>query len=104
MSYNKSRVRSCKPLTPLIFLIRLLFVVEFSLKAIGMSEMVKFSRRTATQLGEWAARRGYQAQPANILDDAKKKRYERYTCVNIAPSNTVEIRWDTTLKKTIPFL
>ena len=54
--------------------------------------LVKFSRRTAKQLANWAARRGYQAQPADILDDAKKKRYERYTCVNIAPSDTVEIR------------
>ena len=56
------------------------------------NEMVKFSRRTAKQLANWATRRGYQAQPADILDDAKKKRYERYTCVNIAPSDTVEIR------------
>ena len=53
---------------------------------------MKFSRRTSRQIEQWTARRGFQAQPADILDNAKKKRYERYTCVNIANTNTVEIR------------
>lgn len=56
------------------------------------NEMVRFSRRTDNQLIRWATRRGFQAQPTDILDNAKKKRYERYTCVNIAPENTIEIR------------
>ena len=56
------------------------------------NELVKFSRRTSRQIEQWTARRGFQAQPADILDNAKKKRYERYTCVNIANTNTVEIR------------
>ena len=56
------------------------------------NEMVKFSRRTESQLAKWASRYGYKDKPKEILDDAKDKGKIRYRCVNIAPQNTVEIR------------
>ena len=56
------------------------------------NEMVKFSRRTESQLAKWASRYGYKDKPKEILNDAKDKGKIRYRCVNIAPQNTVEIR------------
>jgi len=56
-------------------------------------ELLKFSRRTETQLKRWAARYGYKEHPKEILDHAKKG-YSggRYTCVNITNYNTIEFR------------
>ena len=56
-------------------------------------ELLKFSRRTETQLQRWAARYGYKEHPKEILDQAKKG-YNggRYTCVNITNDDTIEFR------------
>ena len=56
-------------------------------------ELLKFSRRTETQLQRWAARYGYKEHPKEILDQAKKG-YNggRYTCVNISNDDTIEFR------------
>lgn len=54
-------------------------------------ELLKFSRRTQRQLERWAARYGYQEQPMEILDYAKKGYHGgRYTCINLQNQDTVE--------------
>lgn len=56
-------------------------------------ELLKFSRRTQTQLEHWAARYGYKTEPREILDHAKSRRdRSRYTCVNLTNTDTIEFR------------
>lgn len=56
-------------------------------------ELLKFSRRTSSQLEQWAARYGYKDQPGEILDHAKKdSRNGRYSCVNLQNQDTIEFR------------
>lgn len=56
-------------------------------------ELLKFSRRTQRQLNHWAARYGYQEQPRDILEHAKKGCHAgRYTCVNLENRETIEFR------------
>lgn len=56
-------------------------------------ELLKFSRRTETQLKRWAARYGYKEQPMDILDHAKKGYGGgRYSSVNLQNYDTVEFR------------
>jgi len=56
-------------------------------------ELLKFSRRTQRQLERWAAWYGYQEQPRDILNHAKKSYGNgRYTCVNLTNSDTIEFR------------
>ena len=56
-------------------------------------ELLNFSRRTPRQLKQWAARYGYQEQPRDILEHAKKGYHGgRYTCVNLQPEDTIEFR------------
>lgn len=57
-------------------------------------ELLKFSRRTQSQLKRWAARYGYCERPKDILDFAKKEYGcgSRYTCVNLTNEDTVEFR------------
>lgn len=55
-------------------------------------ELLKFSRRTAGQLERWAARYGYQDQPKEILDKAKKGYGGRYVSVNLENNSSIEFR------------
>lgn len=56
-------------------------------------ELLKFSRRTQSQLDQWAARYGYKEQPREILDHAKKGSGRgRYASVNLQNENTIEFR------------
>lgn len=55
-------------------------------------ELLKFSRRTESQLKRWAARYGYKEQPKDILDHAKSGYGGRYTCINLTNQDTVEFR------------
>jgi hypothetical protein len=55
-------------------------------------EMLKFSRRTPQQMGQWASRYGYKENPKEVLDHAKSRCLGRYTCVNITNYNTIEFR------------
>ena len=56
-------------------------------------ELLRFSRRTETQLKRWAARYGYKEEPREILDHAKKGYHGgRYTSVNLTNFDTIEIR------------
>lgn len=66
---------------------RILFFVEKF-----WNELLVFSRRTPFQVERWAARYGFKDQPKEIMKTAKAGRGNRYTCVNIAPLNTIEFR------------
>lgn len=56
-------------------------------------ELLKFSRRTQSQLEHWAARYGYKEQPREILDHAKKGYGGgRYSCINLQNYDTIEFR------------
>ena len=56
-------------------------------------ELLKFSRRTETQLKRWAARYGYKEQPMEILDRAKQGYGGgRYSSVNLQNRDTIEFR------------
>ena len=55
------------------------------------NELVRFSRRTLSQLDRWAARYGYQDSPKEILKVAKGG-YGRYACVNLSNTETIEFR------------
>ena len=45
-----------------------------------------------SQIKQWAQRYGFKQEPFEILDTAKKSGYNRYTCVNITNTNTIEFR------------
>ena len=66
---------------------RVLFIVERF-----WQELLRFSRRTENQICQWANRYGYSKYPDEILNTAKKSGYNRYTCVNITNTNTIEFR------------
>ena len=66
---------------------RVLYFVEHH-----WEELLKFSRRTESQMNRWAARYGYKNSPKEIMESAKKGFAGRYTCVNITNWNTVEFR------------
>ena len=56
-------------------------------------ELLKFSRRTNSQLARWAARYGFKDKPKEILDHAKNGGNNgRYSCVNLENRNTIEFR------------
>lgn len=55
-------------------------------------ELLKFSRRTESQLNRWACRYGFKNTPKDILDHAKKGYSGRYTCLNLNNSDTIEFR------------
>ena len=66
---------------------RVLYFVEHH-----WNELLKFSRRTESQMAQWAARYGYKTCPKEILDHAKSSGSSRYTCVNITNRDTIEFR------------
>ncbi len=56
-------------------------------------ELLKFSRRTQSQLEHWAMRYGYKEQPKDILDHAKGDyNTNRYKCINLCNKETIEFR------------
>ena len=66
---------------------RVLFFVERF-----WQELLKFSRRSASQLARWAARYGIKEDPKATFDNAKKSNTGRYTCVNLTNYSTIEFR------------
>ncbi len=66
---------------------RLIFFVEKF-----WPEMLRFSRRTQSQLNDWAKRYGAQLTPTDQLKHAKNSDAGRYAAVNLQNRNTVEIR------------
>lgn len=56
-------------------------------------EILKFSRRTESQMNHWAARYGYKNSAKEILDHAKYDSGNgRYACVNLTNHDTIEFR------------
>ena len=66
---------------------RILFFVENH-----WNELLRFSRRTRSQMEQWAARYGRKDDPKAVLDHAKRHEFERYKCVNLTNSQTIEFR------------
>lgn len=65
---------------------RILYLVEKF-----WEELVRFSRRTLSQLDRWAARYGFKDCPQDILKTAKGG-FGRYACLNLTGETTVEFR------------
>lgn len=65
---------------------RILFLVENF-----WHELLRFSRRTQSQMDRWASRYGRKDDPKEVLQSAKC-RADRYTCVNLTPCDTIEFR------------
>lgn len=62
-------------------------------------ELLRFSRRTQSQMDRWAARYGFKEHPEQVLQQAKCSCIGRYACVNLANYHTIEFRmWRGTLK------
>jgi len=70
-----------------ICIARILFIVERF-----WTELLRFSRRTESQIQQWANRYGYENRPSEILDKAKNGNGGRYKAVNITNWNTIEFR------------
>ena len=66
---------------------RILFFVENH-----WNELLRFSRRTRSQMEQWASRYGRKDDPKAVLDNAKKEHHQRYKCVNLTNYNTIEFR------------
>ena len=66
---------------------RILFFVENH-----WNELLRFSRRTRSQMEQWAARYGRKDDPKAVLDHAKRHEFERYKCVNLTNTQTIEFR------------
>ena len=66
---------------------RVLFFVENH-----WNELLRFSRRSRSQMEQWAARYGRKDDPKAVLDSAKKEHYQRYKCVNLTNYHTIEFR------------
>ena len=65
---------------------RVLFFVETH-----WLEVLRFSRRTESQMSRWAARYGRQDNPKDVLDTAKRSG-ARYSCINLTNGSTIEFR------------
>ena len=82
---------------------RLLYFVEKF-----WAELLRFSRRTQSQMNRWAARYGIRLTPSEQMNHAKNSCAGRYTAVNLTNADTVEIRMFrgtlklNTLKATLP--
>lgn len=66
---------------------RLVFFVEKF-----WAELLRFSRRTNSQMNRWAARYGIRLTPAEQMNHAKNSCAGRYTAVNLTNAETMEIR------------
>ena len=66
---------------------RILFFVENH-----WNEMLRFSRRSQSQMEQWAARYGRKDDPKEVLKHAKGSSMGRYTCVNLTNFDTIEFR------------
>ena len=66
---------------------RLLYFVEKF-----WAELLRFSRRTQSQVNRWAARYGIRLTPSEQMNHAKNSCAGRYTAVNLTNADTVEIR------------
>lgn len=56
------------------------------------AELLRFSRRTQSQMNRWASRYGMKLTPTDQMSHAKNSCAGRYTAVNLTNADTVEIR------------
>ena len=56
------------------------------------AELLRFSRRTNSQMNRWAARYGIRLTPTEQMNHAKNSCAGRYTAVNLTNAETIEIR------------
>lgn len=66
---------------------RILFFVERF-----WQELLRFSRRTESQINRWAARYGMKDNPKQVMDNAKATGKGRYACINLCNYSTIEFR------------
>lgn len=66
---------------------RILYFVEHH-----WAELLRFSRRTRSQMERWANRYGMKNHPKELMDDVKSRCSNRYTCINIQNYHTIEFR------------
>lgn len=66
---------------------RILFFIERF-----WQEMLRFSRRTESQINRWAARYGIKDNPKQVMDNAKTTGKGRYACINLCNYYTIEFR------------
>lgn len=55
-------------------------------------KLLKFSRRTMSQINRWAARYDLKENPKVMYDNIKESNIGRYRCVNLENRNTIEFR------------
>jgi hypothetical protein len=56
------------------------------------NELLRFSRRTESEIKRWAARYGRKDTPKEVMDNAKYSNIGRYACVNLTNRSTIEVR------------
>jgi len=66
---------------------RILYFVEHH-----WDKLLKFSRRTESQMRRWANRYGIKDKAKDFIYEAKNKCYSRYVCVNLNNHSTIEFR------------
>ena len=66
--------------------------LEYHLNEMPWAEVLRFSRRTQSQMNCWAARYGIRLTPSEQMSHAKNSCAGRYTAVNLTNADTVEIR------------
>ena len=66
--------------------------LEYHLNEMPWAEVLRFSRRTQSQMNRWAARYGIRLTPSEQMSHAKNSCAGRYTAVNLTNAETVEIR------------
>ena len=67
-------------------------MLVYHLNEMPWAELLRFSRRTQSQMNRWAARYGIRLTPSEQMSHAKNSCARRYTAVNLTNSDTVEIR------------
>ena len=55
-------------------------------------ELLRFSRRTESQMSRWSARYGLKSTPKESIDHAKQYTSVRYTALNLCNRSTIEFR------------
>lgn len=56
------------------------------------NELLRFSRRTSSQMAQWAARYGRKDNPKDQLEHVKGNFSDRYRAVNLVNASTIEMR------------
>lgn len=66
---------------------RIMYFIE-----LHWNEMLKFSRRTESNMNRWSSRLGYEKTSKEVLEKAKQGGRGRYVAINLENNSTVEFR------------